>query len=84
MLSRWSVKWAINANQENAVSEAASAGNHPDRLEEAKNIALGWRIIGQITPHTLEDAVQLLRDSADHAATVYELLCTEISEKARK
>ncbi|WP_067703321.1 MULTISPECIES: hypothetical protein [unclassified Erwinia] len=63
------------------MSEAASVENHPDRLEEAKNIALGWRIVGQMEPHTLEDAIQMLRDSSAHAAKVYDLIYAEIAER---
>lgn len=66
------------------MSQSVSVDHHPNRLEEAKNIVLGWRIIGQITPQTLEDAIQLLRDSSAHATTVYELLSAEISEQAQK
>ncbi|EXU74494.1 MULTISPECIES: hypothetical protein [Erwinia] len=66
------------------MSEVVPAHQQPGRLEEAKNIALGWRIIGQITPHSLEEAIQLLRDSSAHATTVYELLSAEISEKSHR
>lgn len=65
------------------MSEAASIEDNPNRLEEAKNIALGWRIVGNIEPQTLEDAIQMLRDSADHAAKVYELLYAEIAHRAK-
>ncbi len=65
------------------MSEAASLENNPNRLEEAKNIALGWRIVGNIEPQTLEDAIQMLRDSAAHAAKVYELLYAEIAQRAK-
>lgn len=65
------------------MSEAASIEDNPNRLEEAKNIALGWRIVGNIEPQTLEDAIQMLRDSAAHAAKVYELLYAEISQRAK-
>jgi len=61
------------------VSEAAYV-YHPERLEEAKNIALGWRIVGQMEPQTLEDAIQMLRDSSAYAAQVYDLLYAEIAE----
>lgn len=65
------------------MSEAASIKENPKRLEEAKNIALGWRIVGNIEPQTLEDAIQMLRDSAAHAAKVYELLYAEIAQRAK-
>ncbi|MGB9097662.1 hypothetical protein [Erwinia sp.] len=65
------------------MSEAASIKENPNRLEEAKNIALGWRIVGNIEPQTLEDAIQMLRDSAAHAAKVYELLYAEIAQRAK-
>ncbi|AXF75559.1 hypothetical protein LU631_12430 [Erwinia tracheiphila] len=65
------------------MSQAACSEHHTDRLEEAKNIALGWRIIGQITPDTLEDAITLLRDCSAHAAAIYELLSVEINENAK-
>lgn len=65
------------------MSEAASIEDNPNRLEEAKNIALGWRIVGNIEPQTLEDAIQMLRDSAAHAAKVYELLYAEIAHRAK-
>lgn len=65
------------------MSEAASIEDNPNRLEEAKNIALGWRIVGNIEPQTLEDAIQMLRDSAGHAAKVYELLYAEIAQRAK-
>lgn len=65
------------------MSEAASIEQTPNRLEEAKNIALGWRIVGQIEPQTLEEAIQMLRDSSAHAAKVYELLYAEIAHRAK-
>lgn len=65
------------------MSEAAALDDRPDRLEEAKNIALGWRIVGQMEPHSLEDAIQMLRDSSAHAAKVYELLYAEIAQRAK-
>ncbi|WP_034914175.1 MULTISPECIES: hypothetical protein [Erwinia] len=65
------------------MSEAASVQSQPDRLEEAKNIALGWRIVGQIEPQTLEDAIQMLRDSAGYATQVYELLYSEINDRSK-
>lgn len=65
------------------MSEAANVEQHPNRLEEAKNIALGWRIVGQMEPETLEDAIQMLRDSSAHAAKVYELLYAEIAQRAK-
>ena len=65
------------------MSEAASIDQNPNRLEEAKNIALGWRIVGQMEPETLEDAIQMLRDSSAHAAKVYELLYAEIAQRAK-
>jgi len=64
------------------VSEAAY-DYHPDQLEEAKNIALGWRIIGQMEPQTLEDAIQMLRDSSAYAAQVYDLLYAEIAQRKK-
>ncbi|WP_075183465.1 hypothetical protein [Pantoea sp. 1.19] len=48
------------------------------RLEEAKNIALGWRIVGQIEPQDLEEAKAMLRASAEHAARLCDLLYDEI------
>lgn len=66
------------------MSEAASVAQHLERLEEAKNIALGWRIVGQIDPESLEDAIQMLRDGSAYAAQVYELLSAEISERSKK
>ncbi|WP_158783015.1 hypothetical protein [Pantoea sp. BAV 3049] len=65
------------------MSEAASVEHQPNRLEEAKNIALGWRIVGQIEPQTLEEAIQMLRDSSAHAAKVYDLLYAEIIQRAK-
>ncbi|MGE9553582.1 hypothetical protein ACQPT2_20825 [Erwinia amylovora] len=65
------------------MSEAASVEHQPDRLEEAKNIALGWRIVGQIEPQTLEEAIQMLRDSAAHAAKVYDLIYAEMALRAK-
>ncbi|KGT95969.1 hypothetical protein NG99_00960 [Erwinia typographi] len=65
------------------MSEAASIEQTPNRLEEAKNIALGWRIVGQMEPQTLEEAIQMLRDSSAHAAKVYELLYAEIAHRAK-
>ncbi|MEM6159646.1 hypothetical protein AAH446_03635 [Erwinia sp. P6884] len=65
------------------MSEVASIEQYPERLEEAKNIALGWRIVGQIEPQTLEDAIQMLRDSSAHAAKVYEILCAEIAQRTK-
>nr|WP_024967795.1 hypothetical protein [Pantoea sp. IMH] len=65
------------------MSEAASPEQYPDRLEEAKNIALGWRIVGQIEPQTLDDAIQMLRDSSAYAASVYDMLSAEIAERAK-
>lgn len=64
------------------MSEAAY-DYHPERLEEAKNIALGWRIVGQMEPQTLEDAIQMLRDSSAYAAQVYDLLYAEIAEQQK-
>ncbi|MDW8847471.1 hypothetical protein SD961_16505 [Erwinia sp. MMLR14_017] len=65
------------------MSEAATFKDDLNRLEEAKNIALGWRIVGQMEPHTLEDAIQMLRDSSAHAAKVYELLYAEIAHRSK-
>lgn len=66
------------------MSETVS-GEHPfERLEEAKNIALGWRIVGQIPPQTLEDAIQMLRDSSDFAAKVCDLLTEELAAQTRR
>lgn len=57
-------------------------GEHPfERLEEAKNIALGWRIVGQMPPQTLEEAVQMLRDSSAFAAKVCDLLTEELRQR---
>lgn len=66
------------------MSEAASVEHHPDRLEEAKNIALGWRIVGQMEPQTLEEAIQMLRDSSGYATKVYDLLYAEIATRMKK
>lgn len=65
------------------MSEAASVTQNLERLEEAKNIALGWRIVGQMEPESLEDAIQMLRDGSAYAAQVYELLYAEISERSK-
>ena len=65
------------------MSEAVSATQNLERLEEAKNIALGWRIVGQTEPQSLEDAIQMLRDGSAYAAQVYELLYAEISERSK-
>jgi len=66
------------------VSDAAFEEHQPDRLEEAKNIALGWRIVGQIEPQSLDEAIKMLRDSSAHAARVYELLYAEIAQRAEE
>lgn len=65
------------------MSEAATFEDDLNRLEEAKNIALGWRIVGQMEPHTLEEAIQRLRDSSAYAAKVYDLLCAEIAHRSK-
>lgn len=63
------------------MSEAAvSVDLPPSRLEEAKNIALGWRIIGQVDPQSLEEAKDMLQSSADYAARVYEILYEHLSQ----
>ncbi|OON41467.1 hypothetical protein BTJ39_05790 [Izhakiella australiensis] len=57
------------------MSEAATVETPPeDRLEEAKNIALGWRIVGQVEPQSLEEAKDMLQNSAEYAARVYDIL----------
>jgi hypothetical protein len=60
-------------------------GEHSfERLEEAKNIALGWRIVGQMPPQTLEEATQMLRDSSAFAAKVCDLLTEELAAQKRR
>lgn len=65
------------------MSEVAAGENASGRLEEAKNIALGWRIVGQMPPQTLEEAIQMLRDSSAFAAQVCDLLSQELAERQR-
>lgn len=66
------------------MSETASGEHQFERLEEAKNIALGWRIVGQMPPQTLEEAIQMLRDSSAFAAKVHDLLTEELAASARR
>ncbi|BCQ34589.1 MULTISPECIES: hypothetical protein [Erwiniaceae] len=66
------------------MSETASGEHQFERLEEAKNIALGWRIVGQMPPQTLEEAIQMLRDSSDFAAKVCDLLTEELAANKRR
>ncbi|PIJ49226.1 hypothetical protein BL250_16030 [Erwinia sp. OLTSP20] len=55
--------------------QAATVENsQEDQLEEAKNIALGWRIVGQVEPQSLEEAKDMLQSSAEYAARVYDIL----------
>ncbi|PKH21267.1 hypothetical protein CIG19_15775 [Enterobacterales bacterium CwR94] len=62
----------------------AARQNEPqiDRLEEAKNITLGWRIVGNVEPADLDEAKEMLRSSAEYAARVYELLYAEMAARA--
>ncbi|MTD26230.1 hypothetical protein [Erwinia sorbitola] len=66
------------------MSETVSGENRFERLEEAKNIALGWRIVGQMSPQTLEEAIQMLRDSSNFAAKVCDLLSEELAANTRR
>lgn len=64
------------------MSEAATSVDiPPDRLERAKNIALGWRIVGQVEPQSLEEAKNMLQSSADYASRVYEMLYAHLSSR---
>lgn len=66
------------------MSESVSGERPFERLEEAKNIALGWRIVGQMPPQTLEEAIQMLHDSAAFAAKVHDLLTEELAANTRR
>ncbi len=61
-------------DEEREVSEVASVEVSLQKLEEAKNIALGWRIVGQTEPQSLQSAKVMLTSSSQYAAQVYELL----------
>ncbi|KMV70294.1 hypothetical protein WB66_11775 [bacteria symbiont BFo1 of Frankliniella occidentalis] len=63
------------------MSESAASEKGSERLIDAKNIALGWRIVGQMPPQTLEEAIQMLRDSSAFAAKVCDLLSEELAER---
>lgn len=75
---------AKRANQENIVSETVAGEYYSERLEEAKNIALGWRIVGQVPPQNLAEAMLMLRDSSAFAAKVCDLLTEELSVRQKR